>query len=54
MAGSCEYDSAIKGKVFLAIKDKLIKKHYLMQLTTGLHSEVNFCIINGHFWPHAL
>jgi len=40
MAGSYRYDSAIKGE-FLAIKDKLIKKHCFMQLTTGLHSEVN-------------
>jgi len=41
MAGSYEYDSAIKGEEFLAVKDKLIKKHCFMQLTIGLHSEVN-------------
>jgi hypothetical protein len=41
MAGSYEYDSATKGGEFLAIKDKLIKKHCFMQLSTGLHSEVN-------------
>jgi len=40
MEGSYEYDSAVKGKEFLAIKDKLIKNCF-MQLTTGLHSEVN-------------
>jgi hypothetical protein len=41
MAGTYEYNSAIKGKEFLAMKDKLIKQHCFMHLTTGFHSEVN-------------
>jgi len=53
MEGTYEYDSAIKGKEFRAIKDKLIKKHCFMQLTTGLHSEVNI-LYNCHFLPHTL